>query len=339
MTDCEDEEDISRAQSPMIPLTIERSVAIKAEPSDLEFLESVKNEEYEDDEDNEEEDKLNSSLTAMDWLPKLNARAGVVEEYIPEEERKPPYSYASLIRLAILNSPSQKATLSDIYRWIQDKFIYYKNQVNLGWKNSIRHNLSLNKCFMKVARSRHDPGKGCYWAINHLYSQDKTPFEKKKKNFLLPSEIFKQDMTELQRTFLQTLQARQLQMILAEQGAAHPGPPSLYPGAASEVSHPGAAGPCPALLPTFSVEDSKPRVEASTMLLDDWATTSEADLSQSLSRIMTQPPLVMESPLVMRQSEEDTIAMMDTGLPSSCPAIKTETSIYNCINPMEIQVS
>ena len=78
------------------------------------------------------------------------------------------------------------------------------------------------------------------------------------------------------------------------------------------------------------------------MLLDDWATTSEADLSQSLSRIMTQPPLVMESPLVMRQSEEDTIAMMDTGLPglpSSCPAIKTETSIYNCINPMEIQVS
>ena len=160
MTDCEDDEDISRGHSPMIPLTIERSVAIKEEPSDTEFLESVKNEEYEDDDENEEEDKLNSSLTAMDWLPRLNARAGVVEEYIPEEERKPPYSYASLIRLAILNSPNQKATLSDIYRWIQDKFIYYKNQVNLGWKNSIRHNLSLNKCFMKVARSRHDPGKG-----------------------------------------------------------------------------------------------------------------------------------------------------------------------------------
>ena len=46
MTDCEDDEDISRGQSPMIPLTIERSVAIKAEPSDTEFLESVKNEEY-----------------------------------------------------------------------------------------------------------------------------------------------------------------------------------------------------------------------------------------------------------------------------------------------------
>ena len=342
MTDCEDDEDVSRGQSPMIPLTIERSVAIKEEPSDTDFLESVKNEEYEDEEDGEE-DKLNNSLTAMDWLPKLNARAGVVEEYIPEEERKPPYSYASLIRLAILNSPGQKATLSDIYRWIQDKFIYYKNQVNLGWKNSIRHNLSLNKCFMKVARSRHDPGKGCYWAINHLYSQDKTPFEKRKKSFLLPSEIFKQDMTELQRTFLQTLQARQLQMILAEQGAALPGPQSLYPGPLSDVNHPGGSSPGPSLLPTFSVEDSKPRLETSTMLLDDWATTSEADLSQSLSRIMTQPPLVMESPLLMRPGDQEhTITMMDTGvagLPSSCPAIKTETSVYNCINPMEIQVS
>lgn len=346
MTDCEDDEDISRGQSPMIPLTIERSVAIKAEPSDTEFLESVKNEEYEDDEDNEEEDKLNSSLTAMDWLPRLNARAGVVEEYIPEEERKPPYSYASLIRLAILNSPNQKATLSDIYRWIQDKFIYYKNQVNLGWKNSIRHNLSLNKCFMKVARSRHDPGKGCYWAINHLYSQDKTPFEKKKKNFLLPSEIFKQDMTELQRTFLQTLQARQLQMILSEQGATLSGPQSLYPGSdpgpVSEVSNP-VSSPGPGLLPTFSVEESKPRLETNTMLLDDWATTSEADLSQSLSRIMTQPPLVMESPLMVKPpDQEDNIAMMDTGmsgLSSSWPAIKTEASVYNCINPMEIQVS
>ena len=57
MTDCEDDEDISRGQSPMIPLTIEKSVAIKAEPNDIEFLESVKNEEYEDDEDNVEEDK------------------------------------------------------------------------------------------------------------------------------------------------------------------------------------------------------------------------------------------------------------------------------------------
>jgi hypothetical protein len=57
---------------------------------------------------------------------RLNARAGLVEEdgegeeeEVAPEERKPPYSYASLIRLAILNADGQKATLSDIYRWIQ----------------------------------------------------------------------------------------------------------------------------------------------------------------------------------------------------------------------------
>ena len=198
MTDCEDEDDMSRSQSPMIPLTIENSVIkIKSEPGDeaeADYLEAAGHEDAEDEE--EEEELLNSSLTAMDWLPKLNARAGGVEEFVPEEERKPPYSYASLIRLAILSSPGQRATLADIYKWIQDQFLYYRNQTNLGWKNSIRHNLSLNKCFMKVARSRHDPGKGCYWAINQLYSQDEAlPFEKRKKVVMLPSEALRADMT------------------------------------------------------------------------------------------------------------------------------------------------
>lgn len=36
-----------------------------------------------------------------------------------------------------------------------------------GWKNSVRHNLSLNKCFEKVeTKSSGSSRKGCLWALN-----------------------------------------------------------------------------------------------------------------------------------------------------------------------------
>jgi hypothetical protein len=82
---------------------------------------------------------------------------------IKNEEPKPTHSYIGLISLAILSTPEKKIVLSDIYQWILDNYLYFRNR-GAGWRNSIRHNLSLNDCFVKCGRSVN--GKGHYWSIH-----------------------------------------------------------------------------------------------------------------------------------------------------------------------------
>lgn len=82
---------------------------------------------------------------------------------------KPAHSYIALISMAILASPERKLVLSDIYQYIMDNFAYYNNQER-AWRNSIRHNLSLNECFIKAGRA--DNGKGNFWAIHPACVED-----------------------------------------------------------------------------------------------------------------------------------------------------------------------
>ncbi|XP_059919063.1 forkhead box protein O4 [Gadus macrocephalus] len=77
-------------------------------------------------------------------------------------------SYADLISQAIENSPEKRLTLAQIYDWMVKTVPYFKDKgdsnSSAGWKNSIRHNLSLHNKFLKVHNE--STGKSSWWMLN-----------------------------------------------------------------------------------------------------------------------------------------------------------------------------
>jgi hypothetical protein len=74
------------------------------------------------------------------------------------EIERPPYSYIALISMAILSKVDRKILLNEIYDWVISNFPYYQHRTDKSWRNSIRHNLSLNECFIKVGKAGNGRG-------------------------------------------------------------------------------------------------------------------------------------------------------------------------------------
>ena len=111
----------------------------------------------------------NSGASFSDYSATASS-LGLFSSYaLVHEEPKPNHSYIGLIAMAILNSADKKLVLSDIYQYILDNYPYFRTR-GPGWRNSIRHNLSLNDCFIKAGRSAN--GKGHFWAIHPACRDD-----------------------------------------------------------------------------------------------------------------------------------------------------------------------
>jgi hypothetical protein len=83
---------------------------------------------------------------------------------------KPPKPYLEIIADAILSCTAKMMQLHEIYNYMEAKYQYFAKNINKSWRNSVRHNLSLNECFVKAGRGSN--GKGNYWRIHPLCEKE-----------------------------------------------------------------------------------------------------------------------------------------------------------------------
>ncbi|XP_071963697.1 forkhead box protein N2-like [Antedon mediterranea] len=181
-------EDIDLSSSCFGAIRIEKGPLDDDELKPLTWLHStdlLKDINLDDDADYEDEDiisKENCDNGLINFNNQTNNNSIDSNDPIKQVNSKPPFSFSCLIFMAIEDSPTKRLPVKDIYQWILDHFPYF-HSAPTGWKNSVRHNLSLNKCFKKVKKVKGQTlGKGSLWCVDPEYRPNlmqalrKTPY-------------------------------------------------------------------------------------------------------------------------------------------------------------------
>ncbi|XP_041331465.1 forkhead box protein Q1 [Pyrgilauda ruficollis] len=143
---------------------------------------------------------------------------------------KPPYSYIALIAMAIRDSAGGRLTLAEINDYLMSRFPFFRGAYT-GWRNSVRHNLSLNDCFVKVLRDPARPwGKDNYWMLNPS------------SEYTFADGVFRRRRKRLSRAAPPPPPTPHARLLWP----APPAPPHLLPGPYPLLPYPPAAQPPPA---------------------------------------------------------------------------------------------
>ena len=99
----------------------------------------------------------------------ITEEIGRNREFYKNADVRPPFTYASLIRQSIIEASDRQLTLNEIYNWFTTTFCYFRRNA-ATWKNAVRHNLSLHKCFMRVENV-----KGAVWTVDEMEFYKRRP--------------------------------------------------------------------------------------------------------------------------------------------------------------------
>ncbi|KAK3712737.1 hypothetical protein RRG08_020171 [Elysia crispata] len=226
----------------------------------------------------------------------VSSTTGCEEKVYP----KPSFSYSCLIALALKNSKNGSLPVSEIYNFMCENFPYFKTAPD-GWKNSVRHNLSLNKCFAKVDNPKLSQGakKGCLWALNPAkvtkMEDEISKWGKKDPAGLLCSMAYPENLEAIEKGqaglhYSKRLAASESKLISSVQGEATPtknstysslSPPLASPVVKQELFSPAhhQAYRLEKLHPNICVEKVEPR------------TPTKAELSRVVSSMEVSSPV------------------------------------------------